>query len=103
VDEPDRWAITIWLAAPNVGRVANSPHKEGRLGCPEDSATTDLTPRRCQKFLAKANPGDKFSWTATAADGKVLQSGVVEADKLGLLTVSGIKMAREKVRIEIKK
>jgi len=92
VDEPDRWAVTIWLASPN---------KQGRYGSPEGPATTDLTPRRQQKF--KANPGGEFSWTATAADGTVLQSGTIVADKLGLVTIPGIKMTREKVRIEIKR
>ena len=91
-DEPGRWAITIWLAAPD---------KEGRIGSPETTATTDLTPRRCQKF--KAAPGDKLAWTVAAPDGKVLQSGTAQAGAHGLVTVPGIKMSREKVRVEIRK
>ena len=92
VDERDRWAITVWLAAPG---------KDGRGGSPQDSATTDLTPRRCQKFMVR--PGDKTAWTATATDGKVLQSGTAQADANGLVTVPGLKMGREKIRVDIRK
>ena len=48
VDEPGRWEITLWL----------------RDDCPHDACTTDVTPRRCQKF--KAKPGEQFRWTHTA-------------------------------------
>jgi len=92
VDEPDRWAITVWLAAAAAA---------ARGGSPQDSATTDLTPRRCQKF--RVRPGDKTAWTATATDGKVFQSGTAQADANGLVTVPGLKMGREKIRVDIRK
>ena len=91
VDEPDRWAVTVWLAGPG---------KDGKGGAPGD-CTTDLTPRRCQKF--KAKPGEKFGWTATSPDGKEVQKGQVEADRNGLVTVPGIKLTTQKVKVEIKK
>lgn len=38
-DASDSWAITVWLAAPDA---------QGRFGSPAESATMDITPRRCQ-------------------------------------------------------
>jgi hypothetical protein len=93
VDEPDRWALTIWLA---------SPDKEGRNGCPSDSATTDLTPRRCQKF--EARPGETFRWTNAAdPDGAVAQSGTVVADRDGLVTLPQLVISKTKHRVKIER
>jgi hypothetical protein len=92
-DEPDRWAVTIWLVGPD---------KQGKGGAPADSCTTDLTPRRCQRF--KPAHGERFAWTVTsAADNKATQSGAAEADKDGLVTATGIKLTKDKVRVEIRK
>jgi len=45
--------------------------------------TVDVTPRRCQKFVAKA--GEKFTWTTSAG-----ASGNVTADEFGLVTVAKV-------------
>ncbi|MBE3134460.1 MAG: hypothetical protein IMZ55_13380 [Acidobacteria bacterium] len=69
---------------------------------PEDAATTDLTPRRCQKF--KAAPGDGFRWTRTAVEGGAIeQSGTVVADRDGLVTVPGLALSKAKRRVAIER
>ncbi len=86
VDEPALYQITLylWQTAPLPG------------------CTVDLTPRRCQRF--KAKPGAKFTWTSTTvADGKVVQTGNAEADKLGLVTVNRLKLSKAKRRITIRR
>ena len=89
VDEPDRWTITVFLTS-------------GRGGAPKDECTVDLTPRRCQKF--KAAPGDRFKWTnASAADGRIIQSGEVTADKWGLLTLEKLTVTKGRNRVSIQK
>jgi hypothetical protein len=79
VDEPDEWAMTMWLGAD--------------LAC-----TTDVTPRRCQKFKAKS--GETFKWTNTLG-GKVVQSGAVTADKWGLVTLEKVRVTKAKARLVI--
>jgi hypothetical protein len=87
VDEPDRWAITIFLTS-------------GRGGAPKDECTVDLTPRRCQKF--KATPGDRFRWAnASVADGKTIQSGEVTPDRWGLLTLEKLIVTKGRNRVGI--
>ncbi len=49
IDEPGRWEITVFV----------------QPACSKDSLTTDLTPRRCQRFKPVA--GQTFRWTNTAA------------------------------------
>ena len=86
VDEQPRWEMTIFLAA----------------DAPKDAATMDLTPRRCQKFRPK--PGEMFRWTNTSlADGKVVQSGTVKADRWGLITVPKAAVTKAKRRISIRR
>jgi len=82
VDQPRKWAMTFWLAA-------------------NTTCTTDVTPRRCQKFTAK--PGQAFKWAATAADGKELQSGTATADKWGLVTAEAVKLSKDKIRLTIER
>jgi len=91
VDEPNRWAMTVWLAGPD---------RRGRGGAPADEATMDLTPRRCRKF--KPAKGAAFQWTNTVVgQAKPLQTGSAVADDNGLLTVSKLKITKAKHRIEI--
>jgi len=86
VDEPDRWEITVGL----------------RGTCPYPNATTDLTPRRCQRF--KAKPGQSFTWRVTGlADGNVVQSGSATADRWGLVTVEHLALTREMRRLTIRR
>jgi hypothetical protein len=84
VDETGRWEITLYL----------------REDCPYPECTTDLTPRRCQKF--KARPGESFKWVRTSLDdARALQSGTATADRWGLVTLEGVKVAKGKNRIRI--
>jgi len=84
VDEAGRWEMTVFLSK----------------DAPKEQATMDLTPRRCQAF--KPKPGERFKWTNTSvADGKVVQSGTVTADKWGLVTVPKVTVTRDKNRITI--
>ena len=83
VDEPGKWAMTMWLAV-------------------DTTCTTDVTPRRCQKF--KARPGERFTWASRSlADDKQLQSGTAVADKWGLVTAAGVKLSKDKVRLTIER
>jgi len=84
VDEPRRWEITLFL----------------RPDCPQAKCTTDVTPRRCQKF--KPAPGRQFQWTLTGVgDRKAIASGTAVADKLGLLTVKAVEITKPKRRLVI--
>jgi hypothetical protein len=66
-DEEAKWAVTF------------------SNGLAKAEMTVDVTPRRCQKFKAKA--GDKFKWANTAGG-----SGDVAADQWGLVTVEKVKI-----------
>ena len=83
-DEPGRWEITLHL----------------REDCPYPECTTDVTPRRCQRFRAK--PGERFTWTSTplGAD-RPRQSGKATADKWGLVTVEKVTVGKTKTRLKI--
>jgi hypothetical protein len=89
IDEPDTWAVTVWLAASN---------KQGEFDALADSATMDITPRRCQKFRPK--PGERFKWT-NETGGREIQSGQATADKWGLVTLKSVKVTKGKNRIRI--
>jgi hypothetical protein len=84
VDEADRWALTVWLAK----------------DAPSDQATTDLTPRRCQKF--RVGPGERVKWTITA-HGKAIQSGEAVADRWGLVTLSKLSLGKGRQRVTIER
>lgn len=84
VDEGDRYEITVYL------------HEKA----PRDECTTDITPRRLQKFKTKA--GEKVKWRNTLLSGGTeVQSGEATADKWGLMTLTGVKLTKEKHRIAI--
>lgn len=68
VDEPGQWSL----------QVANDLAK--------NDMTVDITPRRLQKFAVK--PGEKLRWTTSTGD-----SGTVEADRRGLVTIARVKIA----------
>lgn len=84
VDEPERWEMTVWLDA----------------SCRFDDCTVDLTPRRCQKFLAR--PGERFEWTNTSLkDNSVVGAGSTSADEWGLVTIEGLKVDKARNRVMI--
>ncbi|HUT35788.1 MAG TPA: hypothetical protein VNE39_20040 [Planctomycetota bacterium] len=84
VDEPGRWEMTAWLDD----------------SAPLPSCTVDLTPRKCQKFMAK--PGETFRWSNATGD-KEAQSGAAVADKWGLVTLSGLQVSKAKSRVKIER
>jgi pimeloyl-ACP methyl ester carboxylesterase len=90
VDRKDRWEMTVYL------------YESRRRKPPKDGCTVDITPRRCQRFAAKA--GEQFKWTNTSvADGKVIQSGTADADRWGLVTLKGVTVTTGKHRIAIRR
>jgi hypothetical protein len=82
VDEAGRWEMTVWLAP----------------AAPAESATLDLTPRRCQAF--KPKPGQKFRWSAAGTE--PAQSGEAAADEWGLVTLKGLVIRKGKVRVTLR-
>ena len=86
VEKPDRWEMTVFL-----GSTARA-----------ETCTVDITPRHCTAFKPKA--GEKFKWTNTVlADGKLVATGELTADKWGLLTISQTVVTKGKNRIVIVK
>ncbi len=84
VDEAGKWELVVYLV------------KEA----PRASCTVDVTPRRQEAF--KAKPGEKLKWTNFGlAEGKVVQSGAIEADKWGLVTVPAAVVTKGRNRITI--
>jgi len=64
----------------------------GGFAAPE-TVTVDVTPRRLQAFAVA--PGDPIAYRVErASDAALLQSGVVVADSLGLVTVPGVRVLR---------
>jgi len=85
VDEPGAWEMTVALMQE----------------APAEKCTVDVTPRRLQRFGAK--PGQTFSWTNKAADGKIVQSGKVPADKWGRLTLENVAVTKGGSRLRIER
>ena len=101
VDEPKRFAVTVWLTA----------------GARQADCTADLTPRRCQAFKAAA--GAKFKWTAAVVPAaapakgakapkpaavpaaKYAQSGQTAADKSGLVTIPKLRIPKARLRVTL--
>jgi hypothetical protein len=83
VDKPDAWEMTILLTP----------------DCPQKACTVNITPRWCAAF--KCKEGRKLKWTNTGADGKVIQSNTVPADKFGLATLANVVVTKGKNRIAI--
>jgi len=85
-DEPGRWEMTVFLAK----------------DCFDDACSVDITPRHCRAF--KPKPGEPFRWTNSfLADGRVIQSGQLTADRWGLATVPKATVSRGKNRIRIQR
>jgi hypothetical protein len=67
---------------------------------PQEECTTDLTPRRLQKF--KVRPGDKVKWS-NVSSAKEVQTGEATVDEHGLITIKSLKITKDKNRIKITK
>jgi hypothetical protein len=92
VDEPGLYEITVWLWGGD---------RHGRNAAPLPECTVDLTPRKCQRFRPK--PGERFVWTNTTAEGKVVQAAEAAAGKLGLVTLKGLRVTKTRHRIQIRR
>jgi pimeloyl-ACP methyl ester carboxylesterase len=91
VDEPNRWAATIYATGLSGVSIDNSPFA---------SFTTDLVPRRTRNF----NPpvGKLVGWRVLdAATQAILQSGSSVAGAEGEVIVSGIVVPRDPARVRV--
>ena len=89
------------LASPPTSNAQGTVQSMVSYVCsPAESATMDITPRRCQKF--KPAPGEKFRWTNTSlADRQLIQSATATADRWGLVTLKNLRVSKAKSRIRI--
>jgi hypothetical protein len=86
VDSADRWEMTVMLTA----------------DAPENVCVADITPRHRKAFNPK--PGQKCRYTNTSlADGRVVQSGELAADKWGLVTLPQALIFKGKNRVVIRR
>lgn len=83
VDQPSQWAIMLRLVP----------------GAPQPAATADVTPRRLQQF--KPRPGDIVAWS-NEVSGRVIQTGDVETDRWGLVTVPQVEIRAAGSRLTLK-
>jgi hypothetical protein len=77
-DEPARFQMELKLVAAREVATGTKP-----FPIPEESVA-DVTPRRLQQFKVQADKS--YAWRLTEAD-KVVQSGTVRPDAVGLLTI----------------
>ncbi len=95
-------AINGWLVWEDAREAANRWEATLELisSCPESRCTVDVTPRHCRLF--KPRRGQTFRWTNTdLATRKVIQSGRVEADEWGLVTIRGVVVTKSGNRLAI--
>lgn len=80
-DRPGRWSISLCAVA--IGKPVCGSGK---------TQTVDITPRRVQNFVILAK--EKIKWeNQSIVDGRVISSGTVTADDLGLITVRNFKVS----------
>ncbi|HET7224131.1 MAG TPA: alpha/beta hydrolase-fold protein [Candidatus Eisenbacteria bacterium] len=85
VDQPDRWEVTL-----NLRDLPN--YCVGSLVSP-DSMLVNVTPRRLQQF--QIVPLGLYRWTTTrVSDGRVLRTGIEQADSTGTVTFYWVKVNR---------
>jgi len=84
VDAENQWAICLRLHDNRISEFN------------EDTATVDVTPRRCQHFCPR--PGENVHWInldySTPDAPRKIAEGHVETDKHGLVTVRGFAIGR---------
>lgn len=86
IDTSNQWAMTVALTG----------------SAPQGSCKVDVTPRRLQQL--KVAPGQTLHWTnRDVATGTVLESGTVQADANGLITLEQITVGKGKNRLVIVK
>jgi hypothetical protein len=93
VDQPDRWETTLSLRD-LAGKWKTYPAPE--------SVTINLTPRRLQSFPIV--PYGLYAWNVRrTSDGAIVQSGMEQADSLGLLTLYWLKVYRAGSKLHIER
>lgn len=81
VDQPDRWIISLCSVA-----AGSQTCGSGEL------QTVDITPRRLQNFVVL--PNEVYNWeNRSVADNRLITSGTVTADDLGLVTVRDFEVS----------
>lgn len=89
LDTPTSWQVTLATRAQVT--------TWGVFPAPE-SLLVDVTPRRLQAFTVA--PGGAYPWRVERlGDGALLATGVAVADTFGLVTVPGVRVLREGVRL----
>ena len=91
VDSDSHWEVVL--------RTRGLTTLWGQLPAPE-SLTVDVTPRRVQRF--RPAPGVPVTWTATRlSDGTQVQSGSVNLDELGRVTLCAVRTYRTGTRLAL--
>lgn len=90
-DTPSRWGATIYLTALSATAIDNSPFL---------SVTTDVTVRRPGQF--RPPEGRTVRWGLTdATTGAVLAAGPAVVGPEGLVTISGLTVPRDPIRVRL--
>ena len=90
-DQPDEFVMQI--------RLVTQDELKGRAPLPKE-VVADVTLRRIQRF--KIQPERAYRWTAEMAGAKIA-NGIVKADKLGLITVPGIKVTAQPLCLSVRR
>jgi pimeloyl-ACP methyl ester carboxylesterase len=90
LDTPDLYEVVLRLYDPDLPGLPTIP----------DIGTVDVTPRRLQQFVVTA--GEDYDWENRQLPGNALvQSGTVQADAYGLLTIPHFTVTKDGNRLRI--
>jgi hypothetical protein len=90
-EDPGSWSVTLTLRPLTPS--------SGTIPAPE-SLLVDITPRRLQAFTAAPFTQVPYK-VVRVADSATLDAGFVEADAVGVVTVTGIRVLRTGTRVEL--
>ena len=104
-DSPGGYNMTLeWSSSINnfAGPITDQPEQWAvALRSLNGTQTVDVTPRRLQQF--QVEPGRAYTWENTRlTDGALIQSGTVQADADGLLTIVGFQVEPDGNRLSIR-
>ncbi len=91
VDSTNKWSVTLWVVYQSI-----YPND-----IPDaDTILANVTPRKLQQFQPQS--GFIYSWDLIkVSTGETLQCGTVEADSLNLITIQGLLLIKEPLRLSI--
>jgi pimeloyl-ACP methyl ester carboxylesterase len=90
VDTPELYEIVLRLYDPELPGLETIP----------DAGTADVTPRRLQQFVVTS--GEDYDWENRQLPGNtLLQSGTVQADAYGLITIPDFTVTKDGNRLRI--